>query len=279
MSTRELLTERLEQIHDWYGGMVDERTGMLGYMYVPDRDAFAPERSPIRDIASAWDAAVLERFLGRDQLREVIDRSVAHFAGYLIERDGALVLDPLRLGEPSTIAHSAFLLLAMLRAPTPRWRREIAALAEGIVRQQRPDGSYAVFFSELPDSGEELYGGEATLALLAGYFQRGRVADDLLVFFGNWQAQACRLLVEHARTPALAREVADYLHRIFDRVITQGLFDSGVGYLLAMQCMDPGTGRGYGGFGFTHDDRRQRIDVTGHVASAFMKIVDSGVDC
>jgi hypothetical protein len=31
------------------------------------------------------------------------------------------------------------------------------------------------------------------------HFRRGRVMDDVLVFFANWQSQACRLLSEDTK--------------------------------------------------------------------------------
>ena len=77
------------------------------------------------------------------------------------------------LGEPASIAHSAMLLLALAAwgaHPCPQEQRALlAALAAGIRRQQRSDGSLTVYFGgsggRLPDAGWQLYGGEAALAL------------------------------------------------------------------------------------------------------------------
>ncbi len=227
--TGRLLTQRLELAHHWYERMVNPSTGMLEYLYVPGAIAQVRERSPIRDIASVWDAEVLGDFLKKEELRPVIERSLRHYHGYLVERDGCLILDSRQLGETSSIAHSAFMILALLRAPRPRRRCQIAALAGGILGQQRRDGSYKVCFEDLPDHGEELYSGEAMLALMesyrqfpedrylhsvergfsfydAQYFGRSRVMEETLVFFANWQSQACRLLFEGKRpgiTPSL----------------------------------------------------------------------------
>ena len=346
MTTAELLRQRLELVYLWYQGMVNADTGMLEYLYLPETDTFVREQSPIRDIAAVWDAALVGAFLKRDDLRVMIERSVAHYLGYLARRDGYLILEPRLLREASSIAHSAFMIQALLRAPPPQRSSEILALAEGIRRQQRPDGSYKVYFHDLPDSGEELYAGEAMLALLetfselhesqclqsaerafvhydAHYFQRGLVADDVLVFFANWQSQACRLLFENARTPTLAREIAEYLYRMQDRIIEHGFFDAverhpaqqasvavacaleglndaytvarashdarvepyrqqicaGLTYLLALQCTGNADDRARGGFGLERDDRTQRIDVTGHAASAFMKSIENDIAC
>ncbi len=346
MITTERLSERLALIFRWYRGMVDSRTGLLEYEYLPETDSFAPERSPIRDIASIWDAAIVGGFVKRDDLRGTIERSLSTYGACVVEHEGALILDPRKLGEPSSIAHSAFMMLALLHAPPPRDTTVIAALADGIVRQQRPDGSYKVYFADIPDSGEELYAGEAMLALLeafrelgdprlpesaargvryydAEYFQSGRVTDDLLVFFANWQSQAGRLLFEHAPTPALGAHVADFLFRMHDRVIASGFFDdvarnparqisvevacaleglgdayavavashapqvepygraicAGLAYLLELQCTQDCAPRETGGFGMSLGDRTQRIDVTGHAASAFIKSIENGIRC
>ena len=63
--TAELLTYRLRLIHQWHQGMVNPRTGMLEYLYMPETDTFVRENCPIRDIASIWDLEKVEHFLGR----------------------------------------------------------------------------------------------------------------------------------------------------------------------------------------------------------------------
>ncbi len=146
--------------------MVNPDTGLLEYLYLPQTDAFVRERCPIREIASVWDVERLGRFLNRRELLPLVERSLRHYDDYLVEREGCLIVDPARLAEPSSIAHSAFMILALTGAQPPRETRRITALADGILRQQRPDGSYKVYFHDLPDQGEEIYAGEAMLALL-----------------------------------------------------------------------------------------------------------------
>jgi hypothetical protein len=346
MKTAALLTRRLELVYRWYQGMVNPETGLLEYLYIPQTDTFVPEKSPIRDIASVWDLEVLSDFLNRHELRPLLEKARRHYGAYLVARDGYLILDPARLEEPSSIAHSAFMILMLLHAPPPRWTRQIAGLAEGILQQQRPDGSYRVYFHDLPDAGEELYAGEAMLALLATYrelrdaryvqsvergfsyydgqyFQRGRVRDDVLVFFANWQSQAGRLLFECTPSIALKQDVAGYVCRLHDRIIDRGFYEAierhaarqvsvevacaleglndayaltsaanaeraeryrrciciGLAYLLRLQCTRAGTARERGGFGVSLNERAQRIDITGHAASAFMKSVENRIEC
>lgn len=345
MTLTDVLTARLELIHQWYAGMVNPETGRLEYLYVPQTGAFARESSPIRDIASVWDVELIEAFLHRAALRPVVETSLRHYHAYLTERDGALILDARLLAEPSSIAHSAFMLLALLRAPT-RDHEAIAALAEGILRQQRPDGSFRVYVEDLPDQGEELYAGEAMLALLeayrqhrdprylssveqafrfygAHYYARGRVGRELLVFFANWQSQAGRLLFDCTERADLKEAVASYLFRMHDRIAGGGFYEAierhperqvsvevacaleglneayavaiatsdaradryrrylctALTYLLGLQCLERCADRERGGFGMALGGRTQRIDVTGHAASAFMKTLENRVEC
>jgi hypothetical protein len=346
MAARQLLRQRLAQVFEWYRGMVNPETGMLEYLYLPETNRFIRENCPIRDIASVWDVEVLGTFLDRIELRPMTTDSLRHFSDWLVVRDGCMELDSRQLGEPSSIAHSAFMMLALLDAPAPPRTAEITALSEGILRQQRPDGSYKVSFDDFSDHGEELYSGEAMLALLkahrqfgdarclqgaergvayydAHYFRRGRVGDDLLVFFANWQSQACRLLFEDTSSGVLKRDVAHYVFKMHDQIIDQGFYGEierqaarqvsvevacaleglndaysiarsldddraeryrqclcmGLKYLIALQCTSGGTMRERGGFGMSLSDRAQRIDITGHAASAFMKSVENGIEC
>jgi hypothetical protein len=51
-----------------------------------------------------------------------------------------------------------------------------------------------------------------------------------------------------------------------------------LGYLMRAQRMTGCTDRERGGFGASLTIREQRIDVTGHVASGFIKSVENGID-
>jgi len=346
VTTAKFLRQRLELVLDWYRRMVNPDTGMLEYLYIPQADRFVRENCQIRDIASVWDVELLSDFLERQELRPMIATSLRHFDDYLVERDGYAILDSERLGESSSIAHSAFMILALLHAPRPRRTRQIKSLAEGILQQQRTDGSYKVYFENMPDHGEELYAGEAMLALLEAYgqlrdaryalsaersfgyydshyFRRGRVSDDLLVFFANWQSQACRHLFECMSTASIKQQVQRYLFEMHDSIIDRGFYGdverhparqvsvevacaleglndayaiarafkdertkryhrcicSGLEYLLNLQCSSDGTARERGGFGVSLSERAQRIDITGHAASAFIKSVQNRIEC
>jgi hypothetical protein len=145
-------------------------------------------------------------------------------------------------GKQSSIGHSAFLALALSRSEFPDKIQRLAPLIDGILRQQRKDGSYNIFFDAEPDSGEELYPAEAMLSLLEAYrltrdaryldsversfvhykrayYDRGQVQPDLLVFFANWQSQAGRLLFEATTSLKVKDLVRAFLFELHDLVI------------------------------------------------------------
>jgi hypothetical protein len=328
---------------EWYKGMVDASTGRLLYLYDPENEVTIGDGEPIRDIASIWDVEVLSAFLGRDDLRPLIRRSLDYFSRLIVERDGYAIVAA--RGEQSSIAHSAFLALALIHSGFPDKIQRFAPLIDGILRQQREDGSYKIFFAAEPDSGEELYPAEAMLSLLEAYrltgdaryldsversfahykrayYDRGRVQPDLLVFFANWQSQAGRLLFEATTKPKVKDLVRAFLFELHDRVIASGFYDrvarqpktqacvevacglegladayaiaassqdrrtgdyrrcvlTALGFLMRAQRTTGCTGRERGGFGGSIAIREQRIDVTGHVASGFIKSVENGID-
>jgi hypothetical protein len=328
---------------DWYKGMVDESTGRLLYLYDPGDGLTIGDGEPIRDIAAIWDVEVLSAFLERDDLQPLIRRSLDHFGRLIVERDGYAIVAP--RGKPSSIAHSAFLALALSRSEFTDKVQRLAPLIDGILRQQRKDGSYKIFFDAEPDSGEELYPAEAMLSLLEAYrltkdarcldsvergfayykrayYDRGRVQPDVLVFFANWQSQAGRLLFEATTKPKMKELVRAFLFELHDRAIESGFYDrvarepeaqacvevacglegladayaiaalsqdrrmgdyrrcllAALGFLMRAQRITSCTDRERGGFGGSLAIREQRIDVTGHVASGFIKSVESGID-
>jgi hypothetical protein len=338
-----LLVDRLGLIFEWYKGMVDEGTGRLLYLHDPENGVTIGDGEPIRDIAAIWDVEVLGAFLGRGDLWPVIRRSLDHFGRLVVERDQYAIVAP--RGEQSSIAHSAFLALALGRSDLPDKIRRLTPLVDGILRQQRKDGSYKTHFDAEPDSGEELYPAEAMLSLLEAYrltrdarylnsversfahykhayYDRGRVQPDLLVFFANWQSQAGRLLFEATTRQTMKDLVRAFLFALHDRVIERGFYDrvarqpeaqacvevacalegvadasaiaihgqdrraenyrrcvlTALDFLMRAQRTSGYSGRERGGFGASLVIREQRIDVTGHVASGFIKCFENGIE-
>lgn len=241
------LKQRLELIFEWYRGMVSPETRRLVYEYRPIDDMTIADGAPIRDIAAIWDLAALSRCLARAELRPLIEHSLDHYLSLLVRHRSGWILDPAGLGEPSSIAHSAFLVLALLSSEHVAGAGRFVDLLDAIVAQQRDDGSYRIHFGGEPDVGLDLYPGEAMLAILEGHvrsrerrylesaerafaFHRDHrppatVDRRILVFYANWQAQAGALLHEHARSDHQRASVQDYVCSLHDRIVESGFYD------------------------------------------------------
>ena len=73
---------------------------------------------------------------------------------------------------------------------------------------------------------------------------------------------------------AIGRALGDERAEAYPRCVCTGLK-----YLLALQGSDRGTARERGGFGLSLSQRAQRVDITGHAASAYIKTVDNAIEC
>jgi hypothetical protein len=254
-----ILLDQLRLMFEWYTGMVDENTGRLLYLYDPGAEVSVGDGELIRDIAAIWDVEVLSRFLGRDELRSLIRRSLDHFEHLIVERDGYAIVAAQR--EQSSIAHSAFLALALIHSQLPDSARWFAPLLAGILRQQRKNGSYKIYFEAEANGGEDLYPAEAMLAILEAYrltwdaryldsvergfthykrdyYDRGLLVPDFLVFFANWQSQAGRLLFELTARPEVKDLVRGFLFELHDRIIASGFYDRVAHQPTAQACVE-----------------------------------------
>lgn len=73
---------------------------------------------------------------------------------------------------------------------------------------------------------------------------------------------------------AVARELGDERLEHY-----RGCICAGLKYLLRLQSTKDGTTREHGGFGVSLSERAERIDITGHAASAFMKSIENAIEC
>lgn len=245
-------------LYDWYTGMVSSSHGRLEYSYSPIGDP-EPPVCVIRDMGAVWELELLSHFLDKPDLNDVVEHSLDFFTKGIIrlhEAD-AYIMDPRFIGEPSTVAHSAMLLLGVLWDNVRRYTSIPVQVANGILYQQRPDGSFKVHFGEEEDGPMWMYGCEALCALAEAYrwlrdaryarsvdqalrfydgkvFLPGFVDAELLPFFVSWQCHACRLMFDAAAdadvwgfAPAsgIQHRFADYAYRLVDKLIADEFFE------------------------------------------------------
>lgn len=275
--------------------MVGSEHGRLEYSYSPTGES-EPPVCVIRDMGAVWELELLSHFLDKRDLNDVIEHSLDFFCkGIAKLPDGAgIIMDPRFIGEPSTVAHSAMLLLSLLWDNIRRPTALTAGVAGGILAQQRPDGSFKVHFGPEEDGQMWMYGCEALCALAEAYrwlrdvrfarsadeamrfydtqvFMKGFVDAQLLPFFVSWQCHACRLLFDaageaevwgNAPPSVVQHRFADYAYRMADQLAGSGFFDDlpRVPHVtvVAMACSLEGLNDAYAMAKVLKDTRRLR---------------------
>lgn len=262
----------------WFHHMRHPTDDLIAYEYLPTEGRHVFKRSPIRELGTMATLGALSSWSGVAEFDDVISAILGRYEAILVREDrgnpaegpltaedlGGMETDPelalpsqpfsylnsTPLGEPSSIAHSAMMILALLsheKYPQESRKEELLTeLARGIVRQQAKSGTFRIHFDVahgLPNSGWELYSGEAELALGKSYtrlgdwhllrsasrafaayihaFEAGKVPGRSSVFFANWQCQAGRVLVQHTTAEEKLRGLVDKMCSMQDGVIKE----------------------------------------------------------
>lgn len=222
---RPALVESLTAMHTWFRRMQDPHTHRMAYMYIPDTDEtiWDATASPIRDLGNVAVLATLQTWAGNKDFDATLSATLRHYEAMIVheagheaegpataeglggtETEAELAQSPLpwayldssKLGEPSTIAHSAMMILGLAAwegYPNHSAKeRLVIELSHGICHQQKKDGRFRIRFPAPPsadsdtsntsynsgkkgnvNAGWELYGGEAELALAISYRAMG----------------------------------------------------------------------------------------------------------
>jgi hypothetical protein len=244
----DMILSMLSKMTFYFNSMVDPFTNRFYYRCLPKRPNIPESRrrlhghSPIRDLGAAWDTANLLTFWDQTSTDRAPCKAMkARLSASVIATINAYIgptwltfddspwcvaLPSRFLKEPSTIAHSAFMILSSLGA------RQLSildppvvpidSLVRGILHMQKDNGAFAIHFGNDDIlQGIEFYPGEAMLALLASYeasadspdllspsarmkvvpalqrafifysayYRHDNVDERYTSFFGNWQVQ------------------------------------------------------------------------------------------
>ena len=164
--SQELLVERLILARDWLLENVNPTTNRLEYMYLPVSDTYSDENNNTRHLAVLSMMTELNIFLGDNSLKKLIKKSVDYYTTKIKSFENHSIID---FGNDSKISYSAFMILALVNLP--EYSESIIkanSLAEGLLNQQRDDGSYNTSFIG-KGKGIDYYPGEAMLSLMRLY--------------------------------------------------------------------------------------------------------------
>ncbi|MDD3896685.1 MAG: AMMECR1 domain-containing protein [Candidatus Peribacteraceae bacterium] len=224
---RPFLLDRLRLAEQWFAATVHPNRGLLEYMYYPSSDSYSTENNDVRQLATLWAMVELENFLQSDRLDTVIRNTFTSSMSMLVCGEQSCYVN---IDGSTKIAYNAFLILALLGRSD--FSADTAAkLAQALLDQQQPDGSYRTDFTSPAISGIDYYPGEAMLALMRFYERTHdpRYLDSVRRAFpyysaywrGNkntaffpWQAQVYYLFYKAEPNPTVAEfvfEMADWM--------------------------------------------------------------------
>ncbi len=169
-----LIYSRLKLAKNWFLNNVNSKTWLLEYMYYPSKNEHeTKENNHIRQLASMWIMTELDKFFWTKDFAQLAQNTYKYYLQFYKEKENYAFVNI----HNATIANNAFLIMGLLNSYkynlTFTWNLSqdqlIENLANGIIKMQRPDGSYNTKFLMNSNSGENFYPGEAMLALMKLY--------------------------------------------------------------------------------------------------------------
>ena len=147
----------------------NENSNFIGYEYDIKLKGYTDSQYPLRQMGALWAINTLYKFTNDERYKLLGEKGYNYFRQYFRYDIGNgfyyvnITPKDIRLG------YSAFMILSLLEMDREGKDLDLERLANGIIYQQRPDGSLkTLFYSDL-DSGVDYYPGEALLAMMAMY--------------------------------------------------------------------------------------------------------------
>jgi len=219
------------QAGTWFLRHADEEE-FLHYGYWPNEQQPHTGRNSLRIAGALWSITELHRFTGDERFAKLAENGIEFFRAFIIkDPEGYAYVD---IANKHKLGFNAFLILALLNLEDIPDRTELMSLlAEGILHQQRRDGSYATYFHSDQATGVDYYPGEANLALMALYEETGaeryrEAVERSFPYYreywrGNktlafipWHAQALSRLYRSTPDP----QVRDFVFEMTDWMLT-----------------------------------------------------------
>ncbi|MFH2021255.1 MAG: AMMECR1 domain-containing protein [archaeon] len=225
--TNEDITHSLDLVIGWYQQSIDEE-GLLEYEYIPSRDSYSTSNNHIRKLLSLWAYSEL-RLRSNLTIRPIMDKTITYYLNFTTKKDNFTYLD---INGDTNIANSAFIILTLLNENASI--DILKGFGDGILYQQRSDGSYKIFFGTRNDTGIEFYPGEAMLSLIKLYKRTGdrKYLDSVHkayyyyseywdanknTIMVSWHSQACKLLYDEIKDS----NISSFVFRMNDWRITK----------------------------------------------------------
>jgi hypothetical protein len=209
------------------------KRGFVHYKYLPNKGRHALDNNYLRRLGGLWCVAALAQFTGDERFAHFATHGIAYFEEFATTtpRGGRYLV----IGGDAKLGYPAFMILALIEMP---WllegERLLDAYGEGLLSQQRADGSYATHFGSTRATGVDYYPGEANLALMALYehggarrhlaaversfpYYRAHWRAHPTLAFIPWQTQAFARLFHATR----AAPVRDFVYEMTEALLRE----------------------------------------------------------
>jgi len=233
---------------EWF--LNNQNDNFIYYEYFPGTDTHPDTNHALREMGALWSISQLSEFTGDPRYQQLTNRGLNYFLQFYTEdtkNDFAYINitpDKIKLG------YNAFIILSLLRSDYPDREKILSSLAQGIIRQQQPDGSLKTFFFSDQTGGTDYYPGEALLALMELYQKTGQeeyrktVTNALAYYthyfqtnpntaFTPWQSRAYAILYQTNPNENIAQFIFDMNDYMLDQYQPAGscqnfFFDQGI---------------------------------------------------
>jgi len=145
---------------EWFLNSQDD--DFLHYRYYMDSRTGKGSHA-LREMGALWSINMLYDHTGDERYKDLAERGYDYFSRYFVEDDGYIYVN---ITSDIKLGYNAFIMMSMLKMDEPDIGK-MKLLAEGIMRQQRPDGYYETFFFSDRATGVDYYPGQAILALMS----------------------------------------------------------------------------------------------------------------
>lgn len=211
----------------------NQNNNFLNYEYDPLNDSYVEGKEELREVASLWAIAKAANFTNRVEFKNLAQKGFAYFEKYF-KYDKEKDFYYLNITPGSTkLGYSGFIILSLLEIDHPKKDFYLEKFADGIIYQQKPDGSLATHFYSDKVSNVDYYPGEALIAIakLYEYKPEQKYLDLLNKAFSYykkywqenkntpfipWQTRAYNKLYKFTNS----QEVADFIFEMNDYLIT-----------------------------------------------------------
>ncbi|MDD5023265.1 MAG: hypothetical protein PHU63_03795 [Candidatus ainarchaeum sp.] len=127
----------------------------------------------LREMGGLWAVTELEDYTGDSRYNQLEMKGFEYFSQFFYEGSDGNTMIIRMISNNDKIAYSAFMILAISNMEIDRKNEYLEKLGNGLLLQQREDGSLITYFNSNSNDGIDYYPGESLFALMVLYNETG----------------------------------------------------------------------------------------------------------